>query len=113
MTRSAPPCSRRGTWSGPRTTGPQGCGTIESWLTASRRRLPAAGVRPVEAVVLVAGNTVPAVIAYHSLLRLGATAVLLDRRCGAADVSHALEAAPGLARVLIPSGDRDRLLNGR
>jgi acyl-CoA synthetase (AMP-forming)/AMP-acid ligase II len=81
-------------------------------LAGGVARLAAAGVRPGEPVVLVAGNTVPAVIAYHSLLRLGATAVLLDRRCGAADVRHALEALPSVARVLVPTGDRDRLLEG-
>ena len=75
-------------------------------------QLAAADVRPGDPVVLVAANTVAAVVAYHSLLRLGATAVLLDRRCGAADVRHALEGVPHVARVIVPSGDRDRLVEG-
>ena len=42
-------------------------------------------------VVLVTGNTVDAVVAYHALLRVGATVVALDRRSGASDVRFTLE----------------------
>ncbi|CAO5242373.1 class I adenylate-forming enzyme family protein [Frankia sp. AgKG'84/4] len=67
------------------------------------------GVRPGDGVVLISGNTRHGVIAYHALLRVGATAVVLDRRCGAADLHVALDAAGGRPRVLVPVGETDRL----
>ncbi len=70
------------------------------------------GVNAGDAVVLIAGNTAPAVVAYHTLLRIGATAILLDRRCGPADVRLALEAIPGVVRLIVPDGERGRLLKG-
>ncbi len=63
-------------------------------------------------VVLVVGNTVAGVIAYHALLRTGATTLVLDRRCGAADVSHALGLLSGSGRAIVPAEERDRLLAG-
>jgi acyl-CoA synthetase (AMP-forming)/AMP-acid ligase II len=74
--------------------------------------LRAAGVGGGDAAVLIAGNTVDGVIAYHALLRAGATAVLLDRRCGPADVRHALTVARGHAPLIVPAAERDRLLTG-
>jgi acyl-CoA synthetase (AMP-forming)/AMP-acid ligase II len=46
------------------------------------------------AVLVIAPLVAPAVIAYHAIVRAGALAVMLDRRCGRADVEHALAAAP-------------------
>ena len=67
------------------------------------------GIRTGDAVVLVTGNTVEAVVAYHAVLRAGATAVLLDRRCGPSDLRSALEAVPDAALVIVPASERERL----
>lgn len=47
------------------------------------------GVGRGDTVLLLAGNTAFGVVAYHALLRLGSTVVLLDRRAGVADLEHA------------------------
>lgn len=60
-------------------------------------------------VVLVAGNTVEAVIAYHALLRVGATVVALDRRTGGSDLRVAVALLGDAAPVVLPSGEHDRL----
>jgi acyl-CoA synthetase (AMP-forming)/AMP-acid ligase II len=75
-------------------------------------RLSAHGMGTGDGVVLVAGNTVAGVVAYHALLRAGATTVVLDRRCGTTDVRHALDVLGEGAGVVVPSGERDRLLGG-
>ncbi len=67
------------------------------------------GVRPGDDVILVSGNTRHGVIAYHALLRVGATTVVLDRRCGAADLRVALDAAGRRPRVILPVSETDRL----
>ena len=59
--------------------------------------------------MLVTGNTVDAVIGYHALLRVGATVVALDRRCGPSDVRLALEMLGDAALVVVPSSEHDRL----
>jgi acyl-CoA synthetase (AMP-forming)/AMP-acid ligase II len=71
--------------------------------------LEAAGMRRGEPVVLVTGNTVEGVVAYHALLRAGATVLLLDRRCGEADVHHAVRAAGGRAHAVVPAAEAGRL----
>jgi len=60
-------------------------------------------------VVLVAGNTVHAVVAYHALLRAGATIAVLDRRAGGADLRHACQVLGAGASVLLPAAARDLL----
>ncbi len=81
--------------------------------------LSARGVGPGRGVVLVAGNTVEAVVGYHALLRTGATIAILDRRCGPADVRAALgmldalgarAGLDGTATILVPTGEAERLL---
>ena len=67
------------------------------------------GVGTNTGVVLVTGNTVDAVVAYHALLRVGATVVALDRRSGASDVRLALEMLGDAALVVVPSSEHDRL----
>ncbi len=74
--------------------------------------LAASGVRPGDGVVLVSGNTLEGVVAHHALLRAGATAVLLDRRCGSADLRNALDAVGAGAAVVVPSSEACRLLEG-
>jgi acyl-CoA synthetase (AMP-forming)/AMP-acid ligase II len=74
--------------------------------------LRARGVQPGSGVVLVAGNTAAGVVAYHALLRTGARTALLDRRCGAADLRHALEVLAGRAHVVVPGSERARLQGG-
>jgi acyl-CoA synthetase (AMP-forming)/AMP-acid ligase II len=81
---------------------------LASRIAAGVTRLAQAGVGPGRAAVLVAGNTVEGVVAYHSLLRAGATAVLLDRRCGTNDLRVALDSAPSSV-VLLPATERRRL----
>jgi acyl-CoA synthetase (AMP-forming)/AMP-acid ligase II len=71
--------------------------------------LVARGVGAGDAVVLVAGNTVAGVVAYHALLRVGATTALLDRRCGPADVRSACDALGAAATVVVPGAERERL----
>jgi acyl-CoA synthetase (AMP-forming)/AMP-acid ligase II len=60
-------------------------------------------------VVLVAGNTVEAVVVYHALLRAGATVAVLDRRAGDADLRAALAVLGTDARVVLPASERTRL----
>ncbi|HZQ59432.1 MAG TPA: AMP-binding protein [Acidimicrobiales bacterium] len=83
---------------------------LERSVAAGVSLLHAAGVESGDAAVLVAGNTVEGVVAYHALLRTGATAVLLDRRCGPADVVHARTVTGGRGPVIVPAAERDRLL---
>ena len=75
-------------------------------------RLVAAGIGVGDAVLLVSGNEVAGVVAYHALLRAGAVAVLLDRRCGPADVTHALGALD-VRLAVVTAEARDRLLGDR
>ena len=71
--------------------------------------LSAAGVRSEAAVVLISGNTAEGVVAYHAILRAGATCIALDRRCGAGDLRHALEVAGPDAAVALPGRESERL----
>jgi acyl-CoA synthetase (AMP-forming)/AMP-acid ligase II len=82
---------------------------LASAVAAALATLAAHGVGGGDGVVLVAGNTVPGVIAYHALLRAGATLVALDRRCGAADLRVAFDAIPHRPRVIIAAGEAERL----
>lgn len=70
------------------------------------------GVTTGDAVVLVAGNTLPSVVAYHALLRTGTRVLVLDRRCGPADVRDALGLLSRRGRVVVPAKERERLVGG-
>ncbi|HVA08946.1 MAG TPA: class I adenylate-forming enzyme family protein, partial [Acidimicrobiales bacterium] len=83
-------------------------GDLGQRVCAAVVTLTDSGVSADDPVLLIAGNSVEGVIAYHGLLRVGARAILLDRRCGAADVRAALDAVPATL-VIIPSGECDRL----
>ncbi len=74
----------------------------------------AAGLGAGAPPLLVAGNTVDGVVAYHALLRAGVTLAVIDRRCGPADVRHALDvvAPGGGGRAIAPAAERDRLCSG-
>jgi acyl-CoA synthetase (AMP-forming)/AMP-acid ligase II len=85
------------------------CAELERSVDAGVVMLGGAGVRPGSAVVLISGNTIAGVVAYHAILRIGATVVALDRRCGAADLRHAHEVAGPGAVVVVPDGERERL----
>ncbi len=61
------------------------------------------GAGPGRAVVVVSGNVVDGAVCHHALLRIGALAVLLDRRCGPADLAFAV-AATEAHLVLLPAG---------
>jgi acyl-CoA synthetase (AMP-forming)/AMP-acid ligase II len=85
-----------------------------TWADLSRQvaiavsTLTELGVSASDPILLIAGNSAAGVIAYHGLLRIGARTVLLDRRCGTADVRAALDAVePKL--VIIPTDECDRL----
>ena len=67
------------------------------------------GVRAGDGVVLVAGNTVDAVVAYHALLRVGAAVAVLDRRSGESDVRLAGEVLGKPALVVVPASEEARL----
>ena len=82
---------------------------LDAAVAAAAGRLTGAGVGPGAAVLLVAGNEVAGVVAYLAILRAGAVAVVLDRRCGPADVTHALGALP-VRLVVVPADERSRLV---
>ena len=48
------------------------------------------GIGPGKAALVLAPLDMPSVVAYAATVRTGATAVMLDRRVGRADVEHAL-----------------------
>ena len=81
-------------------------------VAAAAQRIRALAVRQGDGVVLVAGNTVDGVVAYHAALRSGVTTAVLDRRCGTADLRAALDALGEPVTLLLPVGERERLLDG-
>ena len=81
---------------------------LASDVAAGAARLADVGLGPGTAAILIAGNTLEGVVAYHSLLRAGATALLLDRRCGARDLRLALDSVP-VSAVLLPLAEGRRL----
>jgi acyl-CoA synthetase (AMP-forming)/AMP-acid ligase II len=72
---------------------------VERAIAALRSR----GAVPGDAVILVAPNTVSAAVAFAALLRCAFVVVALDRRCGAADVAHAI-AATKARMAVAPEG---------
>jgi acyl-CoA synthetase (AMP-forming)/AMP-acid ligase II len=81
---------------------------LSQQVSAAVTVLADSGVSVGDSVLLIAGNSIEGVVAYHGLLRVGARATLLDRRCGAADVRAALDAVSATL-VIIPSEECDRL----
>lgn len=74
-------------------------------VAAGVRQIRRSGVAAGEPVMLVCGNSIEGVVAYHSLLRIGAVAVVLDRRCGPADLVAAYDATdPRLSIVAASLG---------
>jgi len=71
-------------------------------------------------VLVVAPLVAEAVAAYHAIIRCGGIAVMLDRKCGQADVRHARDllncaltiTSPELARRLGLAGDRRHVTGG-
>ena len=88
------------------------CRELSQLVSAGVSVLVDAGVRPGDGVVLVSGNTAEGVVAYHALLRAGATSIVLDRRCGGADIRTALDVVGSDATVLLPGSEARRLLEG-
>jgi len=82
---------------------------LDRAVGAAAARLVVAGVGPGDPVLLVSGNEVAGVVAYLAILRAGAVAVVLDRRCGPADVTHALGALP-VRLAVVPADERSRLV---
>ncbi len=80
-------------------------------VASAMAALTASGLRRGGDAVLVTGNAVAGVVCFHALARLGATALLLDRRCGAADVRIALEVLPEAA-IIVPTALQERLVGG-
>ncbi|WP_051684099.1 class I adenylate-forming enzyme family protein [Blastococcus sp. URHD0036] len=60
------------------------------------------GCGPGTAVLVIAPLVAPAVAVYHAVLRCGGVAVMVDRRCGRADVVNALEATAAELVVTTP-----------
>lgn len=71
------------------------------------------GVRSGDVVLLLSGNTASGVVVYHALLRVGATIVFLDRRCGVSEVEQALELLSEPARVIAAGSEVDDVLQTR
>lgn len=67
------------------------------------------GLRAGDALVLISGNTVDGVIAFQAALRAGVCVLVLDRRCGGADVEFARSLVSGRVRTLVPAAERERL----
>jgi acyl-CoA synthetase (AMP-forming)/AMP-acid ligase II len=81
---------------------------LAALIGAGLHRLAERGIGSGDGVLIIGGNTVEAVVAYHSVLRAGAIAVLLDRRCGPSDVRVALESVP-VSAVIVAAGEAERL----
>lgn len=64
-------------------------GDLARRVDATVSELVSQGVQTGDSVLLVAGNSAFGVVAYHALLRIGATITFLDRRAGPADLEHA------------------------
>ena len=88
-------------------------GDVAAAVAAGVARLGRHGVRAGASVVLVAGNTVDGVVAYHAALRAGATTAVLDRRCGSADLGVALDILDAPVTVIVPAAEKDRLIGKR
>jgi acyl-CoA synthetase (AMP-forming)/AMP-acid ligase II len=71
-------------------------------------RMRTSGTTASDPVLLVAGNSAEGAIAYQSGLRSGAPLVLLDRRCGPADLRLAMETVRPRT-VIVPLSEHDRL----
>jgi acyl-CoA synthetase (AMP-forming)/AMP-acid ligase II len=83
-------------------------GELGRQVSTAVSTLAESGVAAGDPVLFITGNTAEGVIAYHSLLRVGARAVLLDRRCGTADVRAAMDAVQPTA-IIVPLEERKRL----
>jgi len=81
---------------------------LTSLVSAGVGRLRSAGLETGQAALLITGNTSEGVVAYHSLQRAGLLAVLLDRRCGEADVRVAKQSVP-VSIVIAPREEVVRL----
>jgi acyl-CoA synthetase (AMP-forming)/AMP-acid ligase II len=84
-------------------------GELSHAVAAACTDLARRGATEAGGAVLVSGNTRQGVVAYHALLRVGATVVVLDRRCGVADLRAALEVLPAGAPVIVPATEAERL----
>jgi acyl-CoA synthetase (AMP-forming)/AMP-acid ligase II len=73
-------------------------------------RLRNRGRGPGSSALLVTGNTIDGVVAYHALLRTGTTIIALDRRCGPADVRLAVATGGERLLVICPASEAGRLL---
>lgn len=81
---------------------------LEDAVARGVRFLQDRSIGPGTAVLVVAPLQAEAVVAYEAVIRTGALALLLDRRCGRVDVENALAAAP-VALVLRPPELADSL----
>ena len=88
-------------------------GELAAAVAAGVALLGSYGVRAASSVVLVAGNTIPGVVAYHAALRVGVTTALLDRRCGPSDLRVALDILAAPVTVIVPAAEHERLIDGR
>ena len=64
---------------------------LETQIARAADCLSEHGVTSGVPVLVIAPLAAEAVVAYHAILRCGGIVVLLDRRCGQADVRHALD----------------------
>ena len=74
---------------------------LEARVAGAVGGLRGRGVGPGSAVLVLAPLDIPSVVAYAAIVRTGATAVMLDRRVGRADVAHALT-LPNVRLILAP-----------
>ncbi len=83
-------------------------GELSRRVSAGVATLRHHGISPGDPVLLIAGNSAEGLIAYHSLLRAGAMTVVMDRRCGSADLRAAMRASAA-GTVIAPAGERKRM----
>jgi acyl-CoA synthetase (AMP-forming)/AMP-acid ligase II len=81
---------------------------LETQVARAVGALAEHGVTDGVPVLVIAPLIAEAVVAYHAIIRCGGIAVMLDRRCGRADVRHAVDLV-NAALIITTPGLADRL----
>lgn len=76
---------------------------LETQVARAVEGLAEYGITDGVPVLVIAPLIAEAVVAYHAIIRCGGIAVMLDRRCGQADVRHALDLVDAALIVTTPA----------